>query len=82
MLIRDLDHINNHRSMIIAIEYFKQIMSRPAPDNEEEQRKQYENPLMPGKVVEGQENLKFIEANMTIFAQFNTAIDNALLELN
>ena len=33
MLIRDLDHINNHRSMIIAIENFKQIMSRPAPDN-------------------------------------------------
>ena len=76
------DHINNHRYMIIAIENFKQIMSRPAPDNEEEQGKRYENPLIPGRAVEGQENQKFIEANMTIFAQFNTAIDNALLELN
>ena len=82
MLIRDLDHINNHRSMSIAIENFQQIMSRPAPENEEEQRKRYENPLIPEKSVEGQKNLKFIEAKMTIFAQFNTAIDNALLELN
>ena len=48
MLIRDLNHINNHRYMIIAIENFKQIMSRPAPDNEEEQGKRYENPLIPG----------------------------------
>jgi len=80
MHIRDLDHINNHRSMSIAIDKFQQIMSRPAPESEEEQRKQYENPLIPGRAVEGQENLKFIEANMTIFAQFNTAIDNALLE--
>ena len=53
MLIRDLDHINNHRSMIIAIANFQQIMSRPAPDNEKEQRRQYENPLMPGRAVEG-----------------------------
>ena len=81
MLIRDLDHINNHRSMIIAIENFKQIMSRPAPDNEEEQAKQYSNPLVPGKAVEGQENLKIIVANMTIFAQFDNAINKALLEL-
>ena len=74
MLIRDLDHINNHRYIIIAIENFKQIMSRPAPDNEEEQRKQYENPLLPGEAVEGQEQQKFIVANMTISAQFDTAI--------
>ena len=81
MLIRDLDHINNHRSMIISIENFKQIMSRPAPENEEEQGKQYSNPLVPGKAVEGQEDKKFIVANMTIFAQFDTAITKALLEL-
>ena len=67
--------------MIIAIENFKQIMSRPAPDNEEEQAKQYSNPLVPGKAVEGQENLKIIVANMTIFAQFDNAINKALLEL-
>ena len=36
---------------------------------------------MPGKAVEGQENLKIIVANMTIFAQFDTAINMALLEL-
>ena len=60
--------------MIIAIENFKQIMSRPAPDNEEEQGKRYENPLIPGKAVEGQEHQKFIVANMTISAQFDTAI--------
>jgi hypothetical protein len=68
MLIRDLDYINNHRNMIIAIENFKQIMSRPAPDNEEEHGSQHPNPLIPGKSVEGQENQKFIVANMTVFA--------------
>ena len=54
--------------MIIAIENFKQIMSRPAPDNEEEHGSQHSNPLIPGKPVEGQENQKFIVANMTVFA--------------
>ena len=67
--------------MIIAIENFKQIMSRPAPDNEEENGKRYLNPLVPEKSVECQQNLKFIAANMTIFAQFDTAVSKALLEL-
>jgi len=67
--------------MMIAIENFKQIMCRPAPDLEEEQAKQYLNPLVPGKAVEGQENLKIIIANMTIFAQFDNAINKAHLEL-
>ena len=42
-------------------------MNRPAPKTNK-LRNRYENPLIPGKAVEGQENLKFIEANMTIFA--------------
>ena len=36
--------------MIIAIENFKQIMIRPAPNNEEENGKLYLNPLLPEKV--------------------------------
>ena len=65
----------------MAIENFKQIMSRPAPDNEKENGKRYLNTLVPKKAVEGQKNLKFIAANMTIFAQFDTTISKALLEL-
>ena len=36
---------------------------------------------MPGRAVQGQEKHKFIVANMTIFAQFDTLINKALLEL-
>ena len=66
--------------MMIAIENFKQIMSWPAPDNEEEYGMQYPNPLVPEKAVKGQEDQKVIAANKTIFAQFETAINKALLE--
>ena len=53
MLIRDLEHINDHRKMVIAIENFKQIMSRPAPDSEEEKTKNIPNPLVPEKPLKG-----------------------------
>ena len=78
-MIKDLEHINNHRSMVNAIENFKQIMSRPAPENNDDQTK-YANPLVPGTALKGQQ--KFIAANMTIFAQFETAINNAIQHLN
>ena len=48
---------------------------------EEEQAKQYSNPLVRGKDAKVEKHLKFIDANMTIFAQFDTAINKALLEL-
>ena len=54
--------------MMIAIENFKQIMSWPAPDNEEECGMQYPNPLVPEKAVKDQEDRKVIAANKTIFA--------------
>ena len=37
---------------------------------------------MPGKAAVGQENVNFIAANMTIFAQFDLAINKALQDLN
>ena len=67
--------------MIIAIENFKQIMSRPAPDNEEKNGKLYLNPLVPEKAIKGRGGMEFIATNMTIFAQFDTTISKALLEL-
>ena len=56
-------------------------MSRPAPNIEQDSSKQYLNPLIPGKAVEGLENQKFIAENMTILAQLDAAIDKAALDL-
>ena len=53
MMIKDLEHINNHRSMVTALENFKLIMSRPAPENNYDQTK-YANPLVPGTALKGQ----------------------------
>ena len=51
MLITDINYINNHRNMIIAIEKFKQIMSSPAPNNEKDHGEKKDNPLLPVKTV-------------------------------
>ena len=77
----DIENDKNYRNVRIAIDNFKQIMSRPAPDIEQDSSKQYLNPLIPGKAVEGLENEKFIAENMTILAQFDDAIDKAALDL-
>ena len=45
-----------HTLFYVYRENFKQIMSRLAPDNEEEYGKKYSNPLVPGKAVKSQEN--------------------------
>ena len=35
VMIRDLNHINDHRSLIMALEEFRQVMSKAAPTGDE-----------------------------------------------
>lgn len=36
VLIRDLNQITDHRNLITALEIFDEIMSKPAPNSDEE----------------------------------------------
>ena len=53
VMIKDLNQINDHRNLTNAIEDFRKIMSKAAPDlSEGEELKYHENPLLPGQVPE------------------------------
>ena len=68
--IVDLGQIKNHRMMVMALEAFRQIMSKGAPPvlMQGMQVEQISNPLLPGKVPEEMQGDKMIAADQTIFA--------------
>ena len=67
VMIRDLDHINNHRKLIVTLEEFRKIMSKAAPSGDEVIR-QLANPLLKGTVPEELKAEQIISSDQTIFA--------------
>ena len=79
--IEDLQQINDNRMMVVAIEDFRVIMSKAAPDLEEGQSYGFlQNPFLTGQVAEALRDEQTIREDKTFFAILTSEIQKALEE--